>query len=418
MAGSKDRDDAGKKGTSRSPVRAASRPPADTSASRERGRTIARRGGNDIVVHERVVQPVGGGGNIVYPTLTATNYIEWALVMKINLRAQGLWEAVSGMGEPGEREDMAALAALIRAAPPEMVPVLAVKESANEAWEAIKMMRMGVDRVREATAQRLRREFEQISFRSGESLDSFGMRITGIVNNLRTLGDDVQEVRVVQKILREVPSDYKQIVVSIETMLDITKMPVEELIGRLRSAMERCGNDTSNAAGGQVLLTEEEWIARSKRREHGQGSGSNGGGKGKNRGKQNVKGGGERDMSHVKCYNCNKYAGHFSRDCKEPRRERKGRVNLAQSEEKEEETLLMARSGEITLAHQEATHVGHVLLNEKRSKATATTQAGRCDTAWFLDSGASNHMCGRREFFSELDTSVHGFVKLGDDSSV
>ena len=43
---------------------------------------------------------------------------------------------------------------------------------------------------------------------------------------------------------------------------------------------------------------------------------------------------------------------------------------------------------------------------------------GDCDTVWFLDSGASNHMCGRREFFSELDTSVHGFVKLGDDSSV
>jgi hypothetical protein len=123
-------------------------------------------------------------------------------------------------------------------------------------------------------------------------------------------------------------------------------------------------------------------------------------------------------MSHVKCYNCNKYADHFSRDCKEPRRERKGRVNLAQGEEKEGEALLMARLGEITLVHREATHVEHVLLNEKRSQATAMTQAGRCDTAWFLDSGASNHMCRRREVFSELDTSVHGFVKLADDSSV
>jgi hypothetical protein len=69
-------------------------------------------GGNEIVVHERVVQS-HVGGNIVYPTLTSTNYIEWALVMKINLRAQGLWEAVTGMGEPGDREDMAALSALI-----------------------------------------------------------------------------------------------------------------------------------------------------------------------------------------------------------------------------------------------------------------------------------------------------------------
>ncbi|KAK1603980.1 hypothetical protein QYE76_027653 [Lolium multiflorum] len=80
-----DGDEAEKEGASRSPARATSRPPADTSRTRECGRSIARRGGNDIVVHERVIQPVGGGSSIVYPTLTATNYIEWALVMKINL---------------------------------------------------------------------------------------------------------------------------------------------------------------------------------------------------------------------------------------------------------------------------------------------------------------------------------------------
>jgi hypothetical protein len=123
-------------------------------------------------------------------------------------------------------------------------------------------------------------------------------------------------------------------------------------------------------------------------------------------------------MSHVKCYNCNKYAGHFSRDCKEPRRERKERANLAQEEEKKEVALLMARHYEITVVSQEAAPVEHVLLNERRSSATATPQAGHCDTAWFLDSGASNHMCGRHEFFSELDTNVRGNVKLGDDSSV
>jgi hypothetical protein len=38
--------------------------------------------------------------------------------------------------------------------------------------------------------------------------------------------------------------------------------------------------------------------------------------------------------------------------------------------------------------------------------------------SWFLDSGASNHMCGRCEYFSELDTSVCGFVKLGNDTTI
>ena len=77
------------------------------------------------------------GSNIVYPSLTATNYIEWALVMKINLHAQGLWEAVSGMGVLGDCEYMAALSALLRAVPLETEPVLAVKDTTSEASEAI-----------------------------------------------------------------------------------------------------------------------------------------------------------------------------------------------------------------------------------------------------------------------------------------
>ncbi|KAA8517936.1 hypothetical protein F0562_015410 [Nyssa sinensis] len=40
------------------------------------------------------------------------------------------------------------------------------------------------------------------------------------------------------------------------------------------------------------------------------------------------------------------------------------------------------------------------------------------EMAWFLDPGCSNHMCGHKEFFSELDESFRKFVKLGDNSSI
>jgi hypothetical protein len=57
----------------------ASRSPPRTPAerTRSRGRSLVwRRGDNEIVVHERVIQSGGGGGHMVYPTLTSTNYIE------------------------------------------------------------------------------------------------------------------------------------------------------------------------------------------------------------------------------------------------------------------------------------------------------------------------------------------------------
>jgi L-rhamnose isomerase len=68
-----------------------------------------------------------------------------------------------------------ALDAITNAVPQEMVVSLAVKETATEAWEAVKSMRIDSDAVWTAKAQRLRLEFEGIRFKEGESIDDFTM---------------------------------------------------------------------------------------------------------------------------------------------------------------------------------------------------------------------------------------------------
>jgi hypothetical protein len=137
--------------------------------------------------------------------------------------------------------------------------------------------------------------------------------------------------------LREVPERYGQMACSIKTLLDLNTISVVELLGRLRSSDGHAGAMAPATGGGNVLLlTEEEWDARREQRE--QGSGSNGGNpKNKGKEKQQDQGrdagrNGNRDMTKVKCYNCNKYANHFSRNCPEPRRERKERANLVQGQ--------------------------------------------------------------------------------------
>ena len=37
---------------------------------------------------------------------------------------------------------------------------------------------------------------------------------------------------------------------------------------------------------------------------------------------------------------------------------------------------------------------------------------------WFLDSGCSNHMCGKKEYFSDCDGSFRDSVKLANNSSM
>jgi hypothetical protein len=58
---------------------------------------------------------------------------------------------------------------------PELISTLVTKSSAREAWESIKIMRVGGDRVRKASSQKLRREYKQLAFHDGESVKDFSM---------------------------------------------------------------------------------------------------------------------------------------------------------------------------------------------------------------------------------------------------
>ncbi|KAK1684558.1 hypothetical protein QYE76_045406 [Lolium multiflorum] len=253
------------KGTEASSAAASgSTPPGQrrTSASPtpRRGRSLAR-GGGEIVVRERVVRE--HSGNMQYPTLTCSNYVEWAMVMRVELQAAHLWDVIEyGADEDGD--DRAALAALLRAVPPELVRTLAVKDYAKTAWETIKTMRLGCECVREAKAQTRRREWEELRFKPNESIEDFSIRLTAIINDLELLGDPVEEYRAVLKYLRVVPKRYRPMVMAIEQTVNLRTLTIEEVTGRLITAEEGYNLDDVGDGVGKLLLT-EEWAARQKK---------------------------------------------------------------------------------------------------------------------------------------------------------
>ena len=105
-----------------------------------------------------------------WPTLTRTNYGEWAVTMKVKLRARWLWNAVD-KGTDNEEDDMSALGAILAAVPAEYREPLGAKSSAKEAWEAIAAMRVGSDRAKKATAQLLKQEYATLKFKDDESVE-------------------------------------------------------------------------------------------------------------------------------------------------------------------------------------------------------------------------------------------------------
>jgi hypothetical protein len=109
--------------------------------------------------------------------------------MRVQLHGAGLWDAVE-FDDASERQERQALGAILRSVPTDMLPVLAAKDNAKSAWDAIKKMRVGVDRIREARRQKLHKDFENLSFKNGEGIEDFGLRISGILTELQSLGDN------------------------------------------------------------------------------------------------------------------------------------------------------------------------------------------------------------------------------------
>jgi hypothetical protein len=99
------------------------------------------------------------------------------------------------------QEDRLALDAITSAVPMEIVASLAVKDTAAEAWEVVRSMRIGNEPVRKTKAQRLHREFESICFTNGEAVDDFVIHISNLVAAMGTIGDIVEESKVIEKLL-------------------------------------------------------------------------------------------------------------------------------------------------------------------------------------------------------------------------
>jgi len=86
--------------------------------------------------------------------------------------------------------------------------------------------------------------------------------------------------------------------------------------------------------------------------------------------------------------------------------------------EEEEPALLLAHASfELSPAASTAAALLH--LDEPKAHAFLGDGSGNDMTdGWCLDTGATHHMTGRREFFAELDSNVRGSIKFGDASGV
>eukprot|EP00253_Pinus_taeda_P025372 PITA_25372 len=195
------------------------------------------------------------------------NYDYWAITMKALFACQDLWELVQdGFDEPADvnefnrltqgekdllksnrKKDSKAFVFLYQAVDQSVFPRIAAAKTSKEAWQNLKTAYQGMEKVKTTKLQLLRRDFENLNMKESNNIDSFFTHVIGLITQMRTHGETIEERRILEKILRVLPSKFDAIVTTIEETKDLSSFSVDELHASLLTHKQRLSRNENSS---------------------------------------------------------------------------------------------------------------------------------------------------------------------------
>lgn len=91
----------------------------------------------------------------------------------------------------------------------------------------------GSNKIRQQQLINLIRDFEILKMKESGSINNYSDRIMATVKNIRLLGDDFNDRRIVEKVITTLPEKYESKISSLEDSKDLSTISLLELINDL-----------------------------------------------------------------------------------------------------------------------------------------------------------------------------------------
>ncbi|XP_021815431.1 uncharacterized protein LOC110757970 [Prunus avium] len=190
----------------------------------------------------------GEGSSFVQPAIPRFDghYDHWSMLMENFLRSKEYWglvengikqyakgaeltEAQLKALEDQKLKDLKTKNYLFQAIDRAILETILKKDTSKDIWDSMKKKYQGTAKVKPAQLQALRKEFEMLNMKVGKSIDeNFGRTLT-VANKRRINGETLEDVAIIEKILRSMTPKFDYVVCSIEESKDLDHLSIDEL---------------------------------------------------------------------------------------------------------------------------------------------------------------------------------------------
>ena len=95
------------------------------------------------------------------------------------------------------------------------------RDTSKGIWDSMKQKYQGSTKLKRAQLQALRRDFETLHMKEGETVNNYFGRTLTIANKMKTHGDSMSQTIINEKVLRSMTAKFDYVVCSIEESNDL-----------------------------------------------------------------------------------------------------------------------------------------------------------------------------------------------------